>query len=143
MEAHIEKHKESWASPPSENEQEPLSSVSVYVRVRPLLAHDLEEGSYSLAAVQAPRTIHFTHPTLRFAGSRFATKTYQADGVFSDSDESASVYQRTGLLTSLKECVSTPAKELYVLAYGQTGTGKTYTTTYIEGLRLVYRFSQI
>jgi len=116
------------------NDSEAFTNISVFVRIRPLLPHDIQQDSYSLAAVQHPRTVHFTHPTLRWAGARFSTKTYESDGAFDELDDSKTVYQTTGLATSLEQCIAVPGKELYVLAYGQTGTGKTYTTTYIEGI---------
>lgn len=107
----------------------------MFVRVRPLLPHDHAQGAFSLAAVQPPHTIHFTHPTLTWSGGRFATKTYAADGVFDDSTENDEVWERVGMRRAVEGCFE-QEKEVYLLAYGQTGTGKTYTTTYIESARL-------
>jgi kinesin family protein 2/24 len=70
---------------------------------------------------------------MRWGGGRFATKTFQADGAFSDSATNDEVYERMGVLNNLEECVKVPGSSVSILAYGQTGCGKTYTTTAIEG----------
>lgn len=71
-------------------------------------------------------------PLLLFRG-RIATKTYEADAIFDEAIDSAGVYSGMNLSTELPRLLSHDGSELSIVAYGQTGTGKTFTTTYIEG----------
>lgn len=131
IEAHIDAQRQTWdtSSPPSAPNN--AATLRVYVRVRPLLPRDLEQGAFALAAVQAPCTIHFTHPTLTWSGGRFATKTYEADGVLDTDAHNDEVWASVGMERVIKEAMECE-KEVCLVAYGQTGTGKTYTTTYLE-----------
>ncbi|KAF8320684.1 P-loop containing nucleoside triphosphate hydrolase protein [Clavulina sp. PMI_390] len=130
VDGHIRKHKATWPRivPPGEIN----APIQVYVRVRPLLQIDHDAKSFSLATVQASRLIHVTHPTVRWAGGRIATKTYEADAIFDEDVDSSEVYNGMNLSTELDRLLSSDGSEISIVAYGQTGTGKTYTTTYIE-----------
>lgn len=97
--------------------------VLVFVRVRPLLEHDAKMGAYSLIMTQPPPTIHFTHTTMRWAGGRFATKTFGAEGVFTEDASNDEVYVGMGIENSFQDCILDGGHEHYVVAYGQTGTG--------------------
>lgn len=66
---------------------------------------------------------------------RIATKTYEADAIFPEASENSEVYGGMGVTRELARLLSTNGSELSIVAYGQTGTGKTYTTTSIEGER--------
>lgn len=138
IQEHMAKHRQLWQTPDvdalgAEHSDVDQSNVRVFVRVRPLLPHDVAQESFSLVDVQHPRTVHFTHPTLTWNGGRFSTKTYEADSVVASDEGNTAVWERIGLSRSIEQCISQAGRELYVLAYGQTGTGKTYTTTSIEG----------
>ncbi|EIN14294.1 P-loop containing nucleoside triphosphate hydrolase protein [Punctularia strigosozonata HHB-11173 SS5] len=130
--AHMEKHQTLWQTRDNEGEPSTRSNIRVYVRVRPLLAHDIDKGCFSLAAVQPPQTIHFTHPTLTWNGGRFGTNTYEADRVFSSDDSNDAVWNGLDLNAVIKDSFAMGGKETYVLAYGQTGCGKTFTCTAVE-----------
>jgi hypothetical protein len=130
IEAHMDKHRALWQSiNVNEVSSTPESNVRVFVRVRPPLPPDIEKGYFSLAAVQPPQTIHFTHPTLTWNGGRFGTNTYEADRVFSDEDSNDAVWDGLKLEAVVHDSLSVPGKETYVLAYGQTGSGKTFSCT--------------
>ena len=132
IQSHMKQHQATWG--PSLPEVDNLAApLQVFVRVRPLLPRDIEANAYSLILDQPPRTIHFTHPTMRWAGGRFGTKTFDADGVFGESATNDEVYRRMDVRKSLEECISGRSDAFCIMAYGQTGTGKTYTTTSIEG----------
>ena len=125
----MERHKQTWIEKPT-TASDMSSPIQVFVRVRPILPPDT---SYSLVCVQPPRTIHFTHPTHRWAGGRFATKTYDSDGVFDVVASNEDVFVGMGVDVGVTECVRETGREFCVLAYGQTGTGKTHSMTGIEG----------
>lgn len=128
----MRRHQETWPTV-QQGETQPNESVQVYIRSRPLLERETAIGCYSLLAVQAPHTAHVTHPTMRCAGGRFSTKTYQADGVFAEDTTSEEVYHAMNLPTLVRNCVQEPGSSISIIAYGQTGSGKTYSTTAIEG----------
>lgn len=137
----MERHRETWVehdergSPaPDREATQNQSPIQVYVRSRPLLERDLVAGFYSLLAVQPSNHVHLTHPTMRWGGGRFGTKTFQADGVFSESVTSEEVYSAMNVRNQVESCMRTPGSALSIVAYGQTGSGKTYTTTAIEGM---------
>ncbi|KAG8985056.1 hypothetical protein FRB90_004963 [Tulasnella sp. 427] len=130
--AHMRQHQKLWDAPPELDPNAASHPIQVFVRVRPLLQRDVDSDAFSLVMVQAPRTIHFTHPTNRWAGGRFATKTYDADGVFDEETNNDTVYSRLGLQDMIQQALSESGHEFCVMAYGQTGTGKTYTTTALE-----------
>lgn len=70
---------------------------------------------------------------MRATRGRVATKTFEANGVFPDSAPNDLIYTGMRLSQELQELLSRKEGELTVLAYGQTGTGKTFTTTSLEG----------
>lgn len=129
VQQHMRRHEQTWVE---QETPQPNEAVRVYIRGRPLLERDITIGCYSLLAVQPPSVLHFTHPTVRCAGGRFATKTYQADGVFCDDATSEEVYRAMNLSASVEKCVREPGSKFSLIAYGQTGSGKTYSTTAIE-----------
>ncbi|KAG8923952.1 hypothetical protein FRC01_012135 [Tulasnella sp. 417] len=129
---HMRQHQKCWEAPPEPDNNASSHPIQVFVRVRPLLQRDIDSGAFSLVMVQPPRTVHFTHPTNRWTGGCFATKTYDADGVFDEETTNDTVYDRLQLQGMVKQALSEPGHEFCVMAYGQTGTGKTYTTTAIE-----------
>ncbi|KAG8918129.1 hypothetical protein FRC01_002039 [Tulasnella sp. 417] len=129
---HMRQHQKCWEAPPELDSNASSHTIQVFVRVRPLLQRDIDSGAFSLVMVQPPRTVHFTHPTNRRTGGCFATKTYDADGVFDEETTNDTVYERLQLQGMVKQALSEPGHEFCVMAYGQTGTGKTYTTTAIE-----------
>ena len=131
----MRRHKQTWQE---QIATEPNESVQVYIRSRPLLEHELVNGYYSLFNVQAPYTAHVTHPTIRWAGGRFATNTYQADGVFAEDAMSEGVYRAMNLSPLVRKCGQKPGSNVSLIAYGQTGSGKTYSTTAIEGRFIIY-----
>lgn len=130
----MRQHQSCWDAPLELDSKASSHPIQVFVRVRPLLERDVESGAFSLVMVQPPRTVHFTHPTNRWTGGCFATKTYDADGVFDEETNNDTVYNGLGLQEMIKQALSEPGHEFCVMAYGQTGTGKTYTTTAIEGV---------
>lgn len=132
IQAHMRQHQSCWDAPLELDSKASSHPIQVFVRVRPLLERDVESGAFSLVMVQPPRTVHFTHPTNRWTGGCFATKTYDADGVFDEETNNDTVYNGLGLQEMIKQALSEPGHEFCVMAYGQTGTGKTYTTTAIE-----------
>ncbi|OBZ75319.1 Kinesin-related protein 6 [Grifola frondosa] len=140
IQSHMLKHRTTWnmSSSPSMDDAEP---VQIYIRVRPLLANDISHGAYSLVDIQPPRTIHLTHPTIRSAGGRFATKTFHCGAVFGDDADNNTVYAGMGIEKAVDRCLNFETRELSILAYGQTGTGKTFSTTALEEniMRHVFR----
>ncbi|KAI0060653.1 P-loop containing nucleoside triphosphate hydrolase protein [Artomyces pyxidatus] len=134
VESHIQKHKATWQPLAGDQTQQQPEDVpiNVFIRVRPLLQHDHDAGSYSLVEVQDQRLIHVTHPTIRWAGGRIATKTYDADGIYPDTASSDDVYNGMNITREITQVLHEHGRELSILAYGQTGTGKTFTTTAIE-----------
>ncbi|KAF8603649.1 P-loop containing nucleoside triphosphate hydrolase protein [Ceratobasidium sp. AG-I] len=128
VQTHMERHKQTWTEKPTLI-SDISSPIRVFIRVRPILPPD---NSFSLIYVQPPRTIHFTHPTHRWAGGRFATKTYDSDGVFDVEASNEDVFVGMGVDVGVGECVRESGREFCVLAYGQTGTGKTFSMTGIE-----------
>lgn len=128
----MKKHKETWI--PAHNSEDAVDqSIQVFIRSRPLLERDISAGYYSLLAVQPPSQVHLTHPTIRWGGGRFATKTFEADGVFSEDSSNQQVYETMKVKELVTRCVDEPGSQVSILAYGQTGTGKTFTSTAIEG----------
>lgn len=134
----MRQHQKCWEAPPELDSGASSHPIQVFVRVRPLLERDIDSGAFSLVMVQPPRTVHFTHPTNRWTGGCFATKTYDADGIFDEETGNDTVYSRLELQDMVKQALSDPGHEFCVMAYGQTGTGKTYTTTAIEGETVFY-----
>ncbi|KAI0045821.1 P-loop containing nucleoside triphosphate hydrolase protein [Auriscalpium vulgare] len=134
VQAHIQNHKLTW--PPSRPDDSGNvagdAPVKVCIRVRPLLPRDEDAQSFSLVEVQDSQMIHVTHPTIRWAGGRIATKTYDADIVFSEIASSKDVYDGMRLTQEIAQLMHQDGSELSILAYGQTGTGKTFTTTSLE-----------
>ncbi|KZT10226.1 P-loop containing nucleoside triphosphate hydrolase protein [Laetiporus sulphureus 93-53] len=131
IQTHMAKHKATWGpEPPAAQVEEGL--IEAYVRVRPLLEHDLDCGAFSLIDIQGRHTVHFTHPTVRAIGGRFSTKSFSACSVFGADTDNDSVYTAMNVAQTVQQCLDFNRSELSVLAYGQTGTGKTYTTTALE-----------
>lgn len=129
--SHMDAHRKTWDESAASIASEPSSPLRVFIRVRPLLPKDLEQDAFMLAAIQPPRTVHFTHPTLTWSGGRFATKTYEADGAFDVKTTNEHVWSTVGMDRVIGDCMQRE-KEVFIVAYGQTGTGKTFTTTYLE-----------
>jgi kinesin family protein 2/24 len=134
VEAHIAKHRSSWPDLLNSHANEDLAtaSIRVFVRLRPLHSSETAGGAYAITAVQRPKFVHLTHPTLTWSGGRFTTRTFGTDGVFNGEDGNARVCEVMQIPETVSKCIE-EGKDACVLAYGQTGAGKTYTTTYLEG----------
>ncbi|KAJ3159217.1 hypothetical protein HDU86_001820 [Geranomyces michiganensis] len=102
---------------------------TVCVRVRPLLKHEEDAGSYSVVTATNP-TLLVHSVDFRWNGrSNIRTNAYDADVVFGPEDSTEAVYNaiaRPLIPLALSNGLGT------LLAYGQTGSGKTFTMTGIQ-----------
>ena len=94
-------------------------SISVSVRVRPLLPQESSAGARSSVFVASGGTVHVD---MRSSGEK--DKTFAFDRVFDSSGSQETVYAAIG-----KPMVRHAQKGLNcsLIAYGQTGSGKTYS----------------
>lgn len=105
-------------SPPQENDSEP-GRVRVAIRVRPRNAEELSDADYSDCVEVQPELKKLT-----LRKNNWNSEFYKFDEVFPESASQKRIY----------ETVAKPVVESVlngyngtVMAYGQTGTGKTYT----------------
>jgi hypothetical protein len=140
IEAHVVNQRTTWdlqqAADPAASD--PVPSVRVFVRVRPLVvgkaAQANTDEAYAVAEVQPPRLVHVSSPTMTWASASITTKTYEADSVFGPAADNAAVWRGLRLDEALgRTADGTGGHAFFLCAYGQTGSGKTYSTTYIEG----------
>ncbi|KZT68750.1 P-loop containing nucleoside triphosphate hydrolase protein [Daedalea quercina L-15889] len=133
IQQHMAQHRSTWQPEQSASTLHANSSlVETFIRVRPLLDKDHACGAFSLIDVQEPRTLHFTQPLVRALGGRFSTKSFKASSVFGSEVDNDAVYNGMRVPHAVQECLAFKTRELSILAYGQTGTGKTYSTTALE-----------
>lgn len=64
---------------------------------------------------------------------RFSTKSFKASAAFGSDADNDAVYSGMQVAQAVQQCLDFNTRELSILAYGQTGTGKTYSTTALEG----------
>ncbi|KAH9836793.1 P-loop containing nucleoside triphosphate hydrolase protein [Rhodofomes roseus] len=57
---------------------------------------------------------------------RFSTKSFRASAVFGSDLDNDAVYKGMRVSQAVEQCLNFDARELSILAYGQTSTGKTY-----------------
>ncbi|XP_004250053.1 kinesin-like protein KIN-UC isoform X1 [Solanum lycopersicum] len=105
-------------SPPQENDPEP-GRVRVAIRVRPRNAQELSDADYADCVELQPEL-----KKLKLRKNNWNSEFYKFDEVFAESASQKRIY----------ETVAKPVVESVlngyngtVMAYGQTGTGKTYT----------------
>ncbi|XP_055829931.1 kinesin-like protein KIN-UC isoform X1 [Solanum dulcamara] len=105
-------------SPPQENDPEP-ARVRVAIRVRPRNAQELSDADYADCVELQPEL-----KKLKLRKNNWNSEFYKFDEVFAESASQKRIY----------ETVAKPVVESVlngyngtVMAYGQTGTGKTYT----------------
>ncbi|KAF7322225.1 Kinesin-like protein [Mycena kentingensis (nom. inval.)] len=122
--------------------------VIVAFRTRPPLPNEAAEKFHASAdAEDVPLDVEFcagvtvtsaepgvfvAHvPGMKWNGPTLAHKTYEADLAFGPDIENEEVYQRTVAVNDLL-ALSLSGGVACILAYGQTGTGKTFTMESIE-----------
>ncbi|KAH0713899.1 hypothetical protein KY289_009858 [Solanum tuberosum] len=105
-------------SPPQENDPEP-GRVRVAIRVRPRNAQELSDADYADCVELQPEL-----KKLKLRKNNWNSEFYKFDEIFAESASQKRIY----------ETVAKPVVESVlngyngtVMAYGQTGTGKTYT----------------
>ncbi|KAI9193152.1 P-loop containing nucleoside triphosphate hydrolase protein, partial [Polychytrium aggregatum] len=103
--------------------------ISVYVRARPLLPHELERGlAASVFAEDRTASVHVPQTTVR-GESSVQVQEFKADNVYGPDSCNDTIYEqavRKLVGFALKGGLAT------VFAYGQTGSGKTFTLTAFE-----------
>ncbi|PWZ57725.1 Kinesin-like protein KIN-14R [Zea mays] len=101
-------------------------NIRVFCRCRPLNADEIAEGASSAIDFDLAKD-----GELIVRGHVSSKKTYKFDSVFSPEEGQESVFEKTtpyaiSVLDGFNVCI---------FAYGQTGTGKTFTMEGIEGAR--------
>ena len=96
----------------NDDQQEQISRCLVYCRLRPSKPQDYEDGAYQL---------------LHLSGKRVSVKderNYDFDGTFDQDCKQVDIFEQVA-----KPCLDNTFRgyNSAILAYGQTGTGKTYT----------------
>ncbi|RUS13837.1 P-loop containing nucleoside triphosphate hydrolase protein, partial [Jimgerdemannia flammicorona] len=107
---------------------EPDREITVCLRTRPLLPHELEKDEFTSVAVRNPDTYLFK-PEFKWTGPVMSTQKFAADFSFGPEDDNAVVYEATAKKV-IPLVLGGGVGQLY--AYGQTGSGKTYTMTSLE-----------
>ncbi|KAH8916411.1 P-loop containing nucleoside triphosphate hydrolase protein [Atractiella rhizophila] len=137
---HMRKHAQAWTSTATLDVEPPRllandKVAKVYLRCRPLLPHEGDALSLFYFPPSSDQ-IHVVTPSNRWSGGRFATKAFLADRVFGMEDSNEDVYRETKMESFVKELMEVPKRgkgcDTLVIAYGQTGTGKTFTMTALE-----------
>ena len=103
------------------------SKVKVVVRVRP--QNDREKKAKTGACVQT-NTRGKTVTVVKGAGGKATQTTYKFDAVFGTFASQKEVYDQT-LAPTVNDVLA--GYQTCIFAYGQTGTGKTYTVIGEEG----------
>ncbi|XP_063900193.1 kinesin-like protein KLP2 [Zophobas morio] len=97
--------------------------VKVFLRCRPPLKRELSSGQYRSVVscnVERPNSVNIR---VERDGQTFI-KTFDFDGVFNQTANQLDVYKRVAV-HSIEEMLK--GYDCTIFAYGQTGTGKTYT----------------
>lgn len=101
-------------------------NIQVVVRCRPINSNEKKQGSYSVLDVKLPKKEIIVNTEV---AEKLASKTFTFDKVFGPKSTQIEVY-RSVVLPLLDEVLM--GYNCTVFAYGQTGTGKTFT---MEGER--------
>lgn len=103
-----------------------LLDTYAVTRIRPLLPHEAEVNLYSTIFAQNDRKkCHVTECTENFMQvPNIVDKIYKVDQAFGSDDNNEYVYNKIGK-SILMDAIN--GFHCSYLAYGQTGTGKTYT----------------
>ena len=101
---------------PKGNNAKEKSRIKVFVRCRPLTEEEAESGTCV--------AIDDKENTIKVKRSAYHTKDFQFDGIFGFNSSQESIYQAVA-----KEALDDVFKGYHgtIFAYGQTGTGKTFT----------------
>lgn len=99
----------------------PTNGVQVVVRLRPLNSREKREGTLPVVTCNGERR---EVAVIRGTGSRAARSAFCFDNVFSLFTTQEEIFDQT-LRPMIDEVMK--GYESTVFAYGQTGTGKTYT----------------
>ena len=98
--------------------------ISVVIRSRPLLQHELDQGYFETVHAQNPN-FHFFENKLNFQTKpSFNSEINQVDSAFGGLDDNQKVYE--SVINPLID-LSLNGGFSVLFAYGQTGSGKTYT----------------
>ncbi|CAJ1954810.1 unnamed protein product [Cylindrotheca closterium] len=117
------------------------NNVSVVVRLRPIVPHETKRGAHKV--VHKVRTIDSVlngakendeevvrvelAPTLaKASNNRELVKCFALDGVLEEQDSQEDVYKRSGAYKAISQDLFR-GFHCTILAYGQSGSGKTYT----------------
>jgi len=101
-----------------------LKDISIYLRIRPLMPHEIEQNSFEtcLPDKNNPYKTFIYEPTFRFDDKPIVkTQTFDFDYVFGPNDNNRVVYDHS--IQSIVE-ISLAGALGVVLCYGQTGSGK-------------------
>ncbi|KAK2956011.1 putative Chromosome-associated kinesin KIF4B [Blattamonas nauphoetae] len=105
---------------------QPFEPIRVMVRIRPLAPHEF--GSEICASQSSDTSVELIVPPANPAVADFQVHQFDFSRVFNDETSQTALFSECGL-PALLDDVILRGYSASVLAYGQTGTGKTYTIT--------------
>ncbi|CAL4890923.1 unnamed protein product [Urochloa decumbens] len=101
-------------------------NIRVFCRCRPLNAEEIAEGALAVVGFESAKD-----GELIVKGHVSSKKVYKFDSVFSPEEDQEKVFEKTApFATSVLDGFN-----VCIFAYGQTGTGKTFTMEGTEGAR--------
>eukprot|EP00934_Nitzschia_sp_Nitz4_P003133 Nitzschia sp. Nitz4//scaffold186_size43309//29490//32129//NITZ4_007322-RA/size43309-augustus-gene-0.15-mRNA-1//1//CDS//3329539773//3123//frame0 len=103
----------------------PQANVRVVSRVRPLAKYELEKGCEPVV-VRVPKLVPDEGPEALQVNQNDDKRWFELDAVLDESCTQQEVYERSGAYNAIAEDLFS-GFNCTILAYGQTGAGKTFT----------------
>jgi hypothetical protein len=101
-------------------------AISVIVRIRPFLIHEL--GEKTCIDVESNSCVKLVLPPQNSVVTHTTLFTFHFSSVFSEETTQEELFQKSNIINIL-DSVILEGYSASIFAYGQTGTGKTYTIT--------------